>query len=234
MPRPRRNSLPAPFSPILSLPSNIGPPPSPHSNLSPALSEFSTESSDWMDGTNGLTAVKQFTIPWEFCRRNQLVCCASTTGKSAKCEAFRVRKVKCNFSEPTETRAHSGKSRLMVAVGIPSEQIVRAPRTSGCLAGSRKSDISARANLMKHQAAFDLAQKEVEDSKEDLRNEFEPVTQKRKECMKEVIDLEDQSQGTRSPSVERIGAPTRPPDPSTNSHSFSFLFNSCQPTWTPS
>ncbi|CAH7683027.1 hypothetical protein PPACK8108_LOCUS16260 [Phakopsora pachyrhizi] len=87
----------------------------------------------------------------------------------------------------------SSKDELMVAVGIPSEQIFSAPRTS---------DISARANLMKHQAAFDLAQKEVEDSKEDLRNEFEPVTQKRKECMKEVIDLEDQSQGTRSHQIQ--------------------------------
>ncbi|KAI8456638.1 hypothetical protein BY996DRAFT_6412227 [Phakopsora pachyrhizi] len=57
-----------------------------------------------MDGTNGFTAVKQFTTPCEFCKRNQLVCCASTTGKSAKCEACRVSKVKCSFSEPTETR----------------------------------------------------------------------------------------------------------------------------------
>ncbi|CAH7681909.1 hypothetical protein PPACK8108_LOCUS14582 [Phakopsora pachyrhizi] len=106
-------------------------------------------------------------------------------------------------------KAPSGKNRLMVSVGIPSEQIVRAPRTSGGFAGSHESDFSARANLMKHQAALDLAQKEVEDSQEDLRNEVEPATQKRKECMREVIDLEDQSQGTRSPSGERIRVPTR-------------------------
>ncbi|CAH7667121.1 hypothetical protein PPACK8108_LOCUS1507 [Phakopsora pachyrhizi] len=103
----------------------------------------------------------------------------------------------------------------MVAVGIPSEQIVRAPRTSGGLAGSHESDFSARANLIKHQAALDLAQKEVEDAQEDLRNEVEPATQKRKECMREVIDLEDQSQGTRSPSGERIRVLTRPTDPTT-------------------
>ncbi|CAH7688557.1 hypothetical protein PPACK8108_LOCUS23526 [Phakopsora pachyrhizi] len=168
---------------------------------------------------------------------------------------LRVSKVKCNFSEPTETRgplvwcnptiktygyehpiartptevmdsgvsskgadedfdfffdsASSGKSRLMVAVGIPSEQMVRTPRTSGSLAGisqagSHESDFSARANLIKHQAALDLAQKEVEDTQEDLRNEVEPATQKRKECMRIVIDLEDQSQGTRSPSGQQI------------------------------
>ncbi|CAH7689923.1 hypothetical protein PPACK8108_LOCUS25108 [Phakopsora pachyrhizi] len=55
MPRPRRNSLPAPFSPISSLPLNIGPPPSPHSGLSPALSDFSTDSLPPVDlarGTN--------------------------------------------------------------------------------------------------------------------------------------------------------------------------------------
>ncbi|CAH7687525.1 hypothetical protein PPACK8108_LOCUS22319 [Phakopsora pachyrhizi] len=148
-----------------------------------------------MDGTNGFTAVKQFTTPCEFCKRSQLVCCASTTRKSAKCEACRVSKLNCNFSEPTETRgplvwcnptikaygyghpiartptedmgsgvsskAPSGKSRLMVAVGIPSEQIVRAPRTSGGLAGSQESDFSARATLMKHQAALDLAKKGI-------------------------------------------------------------------------
>ncbi|CAH7690644.1 hypothetical protein PPACK8108_LOCUS26055 [Phakopsora pachyrhizi] len=125
-----------------------------------------------MDGTNGFTAVKQFTTPCNFCKRNQLVCCASTTGKSAKCEACRVSKVKCSFSEPTETRgplvwcnpiikaygyehpiartpnedmdsgvsskAPSGKNRLMVGVSIPSERIVRAPRTSGGLAGSHE------------------------------------------------------------------------------------------------
>ncbi|CAH7670397.1 hypothetical protein PPACK8108_LOCUS5100 [Phakopsora pachyrhizi] len=132
-----------------------------------------------MDGTNGFTAVKQLTTPCEFCKRNQLVCCASTTGKSAKCEACRVNKVKCNISEPTETRAPLGKSRLMVAVGIPSEQT------------------------------------EVEDTQDDLRNEVEPATQKSKECMKEEIDLEEQSQGTRSPSVERIRVPARPTDPTT-------------------
>ncbi|CAH7666980.1 hypothetical protein PPACK8108_LOCUS1349 [Phakopsora pachyrhizi] len=103
----------------------------------------------------------------------------------------------------------------MVAVGIPSEGIFRAPRTSGGLAGSHESDFSARANLMKHQAALDLAQKEVEDAQEDLRNGVEPAAQKRMECMKEVIDLEDQSQGTRSPSVEQIRVPTRPTDPTT-------------------
>ncbi|KAI8456882.1 hypothetical protein BY996DRAFT_6571315 [Phakopsora pachyrhizi] len=78
MPRPRSNNLLAPFSPISSLPSNIGPPPSPHSSLSSVLSDFNTESADWMDGTNGFTA-------------------------SAKFKAFRVSKVKCNFSEHTET-----------------------------------------------------------------------------------------------------------------------------------
>ncbi|CAH7667232.1 hypothetical protein PPACK8108_LOCUS1631 [Phakopsora pachyrhizi] len=108
----------------------------------------------------------------------------------------------------------------MAAVGIPSEQIVRAPRTSGGLAGisqagSHESDFSARANSMKHQAALDLAQKEVEDTQEDLKNEVEPATQKRKECVKEVIDLEDQSQVTRSPSVEPIRVPTRTTDPAT-------------------
>ncbi|CAH7674138.1 hypothetical protein PPACK8108_LOCUS9037 [Phakopsora pachyrhizi] len=236
MPRPRRNNLPAPFSPISSLPSNIGPPPSPHSGLSPALSDFSTESADWMDGTNGFTAVKQFTTPCDFCKRNQLVCCASATGKPAKCETCRVSKVKCNFSEPTETRSplvwcnptikaygyehpisrapiddmDSGvsskdKPRLMVAVGIPSERIVRAPRTSSGLAGSHESDFSARANLRKHQAALDLAQKEVEDTQEDLRNEVEPATQKRKECMNEVIDLEDKSQVSYSNPVNPPG-----------------------------
>ncbi|KAI8455985.1 hypothetical protein BY996DRAFT_8455253 [Phakopsora pachyrhizi] len=107
------------------------------------------------------------------------------------------------------SKASSGKSRLMVAVGIPSEQMVRTPRTSGSLAGisqagSHESDFSARANLIKHQAALDLAQKEVEDTQEDLRNEVEPATQKRKECMRIVIDLEDQSQGTRSPSGQQI------------------------------
>ncbi|CAH7686054.1 hypothetical protein PPACK8108_LOCUS20655 [Phakopsora pachyrhizi] len=103
----------------------------------------------------------------------------------------------------------------MVAVGIPSEQIIRAPRTSGGLAGSHESDLSARANLMKHQAALDLAQKEVEDTQEVLRNDVEPATQKRKERMKEVIELEDQSQGTRSPSGERITVPTMPTDSTT-------------------
>ncbi|CAH7667802.1 hypothetical protein PPACK8108_LOCUS2229 [Phakopsora pachyrhizi] len=116
---------------------------------------------------------------------------------------------------PTEVMdsgvSSKGKSRLMVAVGIPSEQMVRTPRTSGSLAGisqagSHESDFSARANLIKHQAALDLAQKEVEDTQEDLRNEVEPATQKRKECMRIVIDLEDQSQGTRSPSGDRIRA----------------------------
>ncbi|CAH7686870.1 hypothetical protein PPACK8108_LOCUS21577 [Phakopsora pachyrhizi] len=77
------------------------------------------------------------------------------------------------------SKAPSGKSRLMVAVGIPLEQIVKAPRTLGGLAGSHESDFSARANLMKHQAALDLAQKEVEDAQEDFRNEVEPATQKR-------------------------------------------------------
>ncbi|CAH7684262.1 hypothetical protein PPACK8108_LOCUS18340 [Phakopsora pachyrhizi] len=103
------------------------------------------------------------------------------------------------------------KSRLMVAVGIPSEQIVRTPRTSGGLAGisqagSHESHFSARAKLMKHQAALDLAQKEVEDAQEDLRNEVEPATQKRTECMREVIDLKDQSQGTRTgpSSLDRL------------------------------
>ncbi|CAH7667893.1 hypothetical protein PPACK8108_LOCUS2333 [Phakopsora pachyrhizi] len=148
----------------------------------------------------------------------------------APMDSLQVSKVKCNFSEPTETRGPlvwcnatikaygyehpiartptedmdsgvSSKGELMVAVGIPSEQIFRAPRTSGGLAGSHESDFSARANLMKHQAALDLAQKEVEDAQEDPRNEVEPATQKRKECMKEVIDLEDQSQGTRRPSA---------------------------------
>ncbi|CAH7666488.1 hypothetical protein PPACK8108_LOCUS841 [Phakopsora pachyrhizi] len=145
--------------------------------------------------------------------------------------SLQVSKVKCNFPEPTETRgplvwcnttikaygyehpiartptedldsgvSSKGKSRLMVAVGIPSEQI---------------SDFSARANLMKHQAALDLAQKKVEDAQEDLRNEVEPATQKRKECVREVIDLEDQSQGTRSPSSERIRVPARPTDSAT-------------------
>ncbi|CAH7687867.1 hypothetical protein PPACK8108_LOCUS22724 [Phakopsora pachyrhizi] len=175
MPRPRRNSFPAPFSAISSLPSNIGPPPSPNSGLSPALYDFSTESTDWMDGTNGFTAVKQ------------------------------VSKVKCKFSEPTETRGplvwcnptiqayeyehpiartpteymDSGvfsKCKLMVAVGIPSEQIVRVPKTSGGLSGSHELDFLARANLMKHQAAMDLAQKEVEDAQEYLRNEALPLT----------------------------------------------------------
>ncbi|CAH7667158.1 hypothetical protein PPACK8108_LOCUS1549 [Phakopsora pachyrhizi] len=113
------------------------------------------------------------------------------------------------------SKAPSGKSRLMVAVGIHSERIVRAPGTSGGLAGSHESDLSARANLMKHQAALDLIQKEVEDAQEDLRNEVEPATQKRKECMEEVIDLEDQSQGTRSPSIEQIRVPTRPTGPTT-------------------
>ncbi|KAI8451901.1 hypothetical protein BY996DRAFT_6415963 [Phakopsora pachyrhizi] len=122
-----------------------------------------------MDGTNGFTAVKQFTTPCEFRKRKKLVCCVSTTGKSAKFEACRVSKVECNFSEPTETRgpllwcnptikaygyehpsartptedmdsgvssrAPSGKISLILAAGIPSEQIVRAPRTSGGLAG---------------------------------------------------------------------------------------------------
>ncbi|CAH7685516.1 hypothetical protein PPACK8108_LOCUS20055 [Phakopsora pachyrhizi] len=149
--------------------------------------------------------------------------------------SLQVSKVKCNISEPTETRgplvwcnptikaygyehpiartstedmdsevSSKGKSRLMVAIGIPSEKIVRVPRISGGLAGSHESEFSARANLMKHQATLYLARKEVEDAQEDLRSEVEPATQKRKECMKEVIDLEDQSQGTRSPSVERI------------------------------
>ncbi|CAH7675874.1 hypothetical protein PPACK8108_LOCUS10957 [Phakopsora pachyrhizi] len=48
---------------------------------------------------------------------------------------------------------------------------------------------------------------------EDLRNEVEPANQKRKECMKEVIDLKDQSQGTRSPSIEQTRVPTRPTNP---------------------
>ncbi|CAH7689232.1 hypothetical protein PPACK8108_LOCUS24259 [Phakopsora pachyrhizi] len=109
--------------------------------------------------------------------------------------SLQVSKVKCNFSEPTETRgflaygyehliASSPTEKiqeLMVAVGIPSEQIVRDPRTSGGLAGSHESDFSARANLMKHQAALDLAQQEVEEGQEDLRNEVEPAIQKRKE-----------------------------------------------------
>ncbi|CAH7688264.1 hypothetical protein PPACK8108_LOCUS23203 [Phakopsora pachyrhizi] len=171
-----------------------------------------------MDGTNGFTAVKQFTTPCKFCKRNQLVCCASATGKSAKCKACRcnptlkaygyehpiARTPTENMDSGVSSKAPSGKSRLMVAVGIPSEQIVRAPRTSGGLADSHESDFSARANWMKHQAALDLAQKEVEDTQEDLRNEVEPATQKRKEYMREVIDLEDQSQGTRSSSSEQI------------------------------
>ncbi|CAH7686619.1 hypothetical protein PPACK8108_LOCUS21296 [Phakopsora pachyrhizi] len=57
--RPRRNSLPAPFSPISSLPSNIGPPPSPQHYL---------------------------------------------TGWMAPMASLQVSKVKCKFSEPTETR----------------------------------------------------------------------------------------------------------------------------------
>ncbi|CAH7689182.1 hypothetical protein PPACK8108_LOCUS24242 [Phakopsora pachyrhizi] len=157
-----------------------------------------------MDGTNGFTAVKQFTTPCEFCKRNQLVCCASTTGKSAKCEACRVSKVKCSFSEPTETRGPwSGvipplrlTDMSILLPGLPLwiwiQQfpqkvivIVRAPRTSGGLAGisqggSHESDSSARANLMKNQAALDLGQKEVIEAQEDLRNEVEPATQKRK------------------------------------------------------
>ncbi|CAH7666032.1 hypothetical protein PPACK8108_LOCUS346 [Phakopsora pachyrhizi] len=155
-----------------------------------------------MDGTNGFTAVKQFTTPCEFCKRYQMICCASTTWKSAKCKACGVSKASVTFLSqlkhevpwsgsipPSRLMAPSGKSRLMVAVGIPSEQIVRAPRTSGGLAGitqagSHESDFSARANLMKHQAALDLAQKEVEDAQEDLRNEVEPATQKRKECVR--------------------------------------------------
>ncbi|KAI8450789.1 hypothetical protein BY996DRAFT_6417048 [Phakopsora pachyrhizi] len=68
MPRPRRNNLPAPFSPISSLTSNIGPPPSPRSSISPVLSDFSTASADWIDGTNGFTAVNQFTTPVNFAR----------------------------------------------------------------------------------------------------------------------------------------------------------------------
>ncbi|CAH7668167.1 hypothetical protein PPACK8108_LOCUS2635 [Phakopsora pachyrhizi] len=152
MPRPRRNSLPAPFSPILSLPSNIGP---------SALSDFSTESADWMDGTNGFTASAKFEA----------------------CKAYGYEHpIARTPTEDMDSGVFSkGKSRLMVAVGIPSEHIVRVPRTSGGLAG-----ISQAAS-----------------NSED------------KECMKEVIDLEDQSQGTRSPSIEQIRVPTRPTEPTT-------------------
>ncbi|KAI8455700.1 hypothetical protein BY996DRAFT_6412963 [Phakopsora pachyrhizi] len=96
-----------------------------------------------MDGTNGFTAVKQFTTPCNFCKRNQLVCCASTTGKSAKCEACRAygyehpiaRTPNEDMDSGVSSKAPSGKNRLMVGVSIPSERIVRAPRTSGGLAG---------------------------------------------------------------------------------------------------
>ncbi|CAH7672097.1 hypothetical protein PPACK8108_LOCUS6879 [Phakopsora pachyrhizi] len=175
MPRPRRNSLPAPFSPISSLPSNIGPPPSPHSGPSPALSEFNTESDDWMDGTNGFTA--QNAKP-AGSSRGPLVWCNPTI----KAYGYEHPIARTPTEDMDSGVSSKGKSRLMVAVGIPSEQIVRAPRTSGGLAGI------------------------IEDAQEDLRNEVEPAIQKRKECMREVIDLEDQSQGTRSPSGERIRA----------------------------
>ncbi|CAH7685021.1 hypothetical protein PPACK8108_LOCUS19490 [Phakopsora pachyrhizi] len=130
-----------------------------------------------------------------------------------------VSKVKCNFSEPTETRGPLVWCNPTIKAYGYEHPIARTPTedmdSGKKLSGLLGPQVALLVSVRLVAAALDLAQKEAEDAQEDLRNEIEPATQKRKECMKEVIDLEDQSQGTRSSSIENIRVPTRPTEPTT-------------------
>ncbi|CAH7690220.1 hypothetical protein PPACK8108_LOCUS25503 [Phakopsora pachyrhizi] len=83
----------------ISMGSDIGPPPSPHSLIDQDFSPITTHSQDWMDVNNGFFEVRQYAKPCAFCTRNHLVCCEATRPGSKKCEACRVVKGVCVFDE---------------------------------------------------------------------------------------------------------------------------------------
>ncbi|CAH7671521.1 hypothetical protein PPACK8108_LOCUS6301 [Phakopsora pachyrhizi] len=83
----------------ISMGSDIGPPPSPHSVIDQDFSPITTHSQDWMDVNNGFFEVRQYARPCAFCTRNNLVCCEATRPGSKKCEACQVVKGVCAFSE---------------------------------------------------------------------------------------------------------------------------------------
>ncbi|KAI8447732.1 hypothetical protein BY996DRAFT_6604814 [Phakopsora pachyrhizi] len=83
----------------ISMGSDIGPPPSPHSIIDQDFSPITTHSQDWMDVNNGLFEVRQYAKPCAFCTRNHLVCCEATRSGSKKCEACRVVKGVCVLDE---------------------------------------------------------------------------------------------------------------------------------------
>ncbi|KAI8453608.1 hypothetical protein BY996DRAFT_6592561 [Phakopsora pachyrhizi] len=83
----------------ISMGSDIGPPPSPHSLIDQDFSPITTHSQDWMDVNNGFFEVRQYARPCAFCTRNNLVCCEATRPGSKKCEACWVVKGVCVFNE---------------------------------------------------------------------------------------------------------------------------------------